>query len=105
MKIVNILDLMTKTELPLHKQAITHVIQFFLWVCKHWEVHKLKERRQNWKLKSYVVANRMDNESHQLGSFCDLNLQKENVIDDKNTSSRSAGAKSSRCQLQFDKHS
>ena len=38
---------------------------------------KIKGKTAKKVLESYVVANRMDNESHQLGSFGDLDLRKK----------------------------
>ena len=51
----------------------------FLWVLQTLRGAKIKRNPTKKVLESYVVANRMDNESHQLGSFGDLDLRENNI--------------------------
>ena len=51
----------------------------FLWVLQTLRGAKIKRNPTRNVLESYVVANRMDNESHQLGSFGDLDLREKSL--------------------------
>ena len=69
--------------LPLYKQSITSHMLFSSFVSFEIQWETLRGAEKNKKienLEANVVPNRMDNESHQLGSFSDLNLDEKQLI-------------------------